>query len=250
MKNPFLFGSAVSGDAFYDRDEIGRRLFRAVENGTNVLLYGPRRYGKTSLAGIVAEKLRAEGHQCIFFDMMKVNSMEQFLQAYANAAFSIQSRASKSLAAMSRFFRGLRPKLAIGKDGEPSLEMDFSSDPATPGTLEEVLSLPEAVENGGKNVVVIFDEFQEIGRLSAEMPAERIFRSVIQRQKRVNYVFLGSRTHLLKRMFTDAARPFYQSALVLEMEKPPLAKTRTCKIKLNVLQYSIYETLSKTTRFL
>ena len=71
MKNPFLFGPPVSGDQFYDREELGRELFRAVENGTNVLLYGPRRYGKSSLVTRVAEKLRADGHPCIFFDMMK-----------------------------------------------------------------------------------------------------------------------------------------------------------------------------------
>ena len=47
MKSPFLFGPPVSGDQFYDREELGRELFRAVENGTNVLLYGPRRYGKS-----------------------------------------------------------------------------------------------------------------------------------------------------------------------------------------------------------
>ena len=44
MNNPFLFGPLVSGDAFYDRAEIERELLRAVGNGTNVQLYGPRRY--------------------------------------------------------------------------------------------------------------------------------------------------------------------------------------------------------------
>ena len=221
MKNPFLFGPPVSGDQFYDREELGRELFRAVENGTNVLLYGPRRYGKSSLVTRVAEKLRADGHPCIFFDMMKVNSMEHFLQAYASAALSLQGRATKSLSALARFLKGLRPKLTISETGEPSLEMDFSGGPPTTKTLEDVLALPESIRIGGKNVIVVFDEFQEIERLSSDLPAERIFRSVIQRQKHVNYVYLGSRTHLLKRMFTDAARPFYQSALVLEMEKPP-----------------------------
>ena len=222
MKNPFLFGPLVSGDEFYDRSEIERELLRAVENGTNVLLYGPRRYGKSSLVARVVETLRAQGRPCIFFDMMKVNSLGHFLQAYASAALAVQSRTTRSLDALARFLKGLRPKLTIGENGEPSLEMDFCSSPPTTKTLEDVLALPEAMKTrNGKKPVVVFDEFQEIARFSSDLPAERIFRSVIQRQKNVDYVFLGSRTHLLKRMFTDAARPFYQSALVLEMEKPP-----------------------------
>ena len=220
MKNPFLFGPLVSGDAFYDRDETERDLLRAVGNGTNVLLYGPRRYGKSSLVARVVEKLRAEGHPCIYFDMMKVDSMEQFLQAYASAALALQDRATRSLGSLARFFRGLRPKFTVGEDGKPALELDFASPPTT-ATLEDVLALPESLHRGGRNVVVVFDEFQEIERLSSVLPAERVFRSVIQRQKRVNYIYLGSRTHLIRRMFTDAAKPFYQSALVLRMEKPP-----------------------------
>ncbi len=220
MKNPFLFGPLVSGDAFYDRAETERDLLRAVGNGTNVLLYGPRRYGKSSLVARVVEKLRAEGHPCIYFDMMKVDSMEQFLQAYASAALSLQDRATRSLGSLARFFRGIRPKFTVGENGRPAVELDFSSPPTT-STLEDVLALPESLHRGGKNVVVVFDEFQEIERLSSVLPAERVFRSVIQRQKHVNYVYLGSRTHLIRRMFTDAAKPFYQSALVLRMEKPP-----------------------------
>lgn len=220
MKNPFLFGPLVSGEAFYDRTEIERELLRAVGNGTNVLLYGPRRYGKSSLVARAVERLRAEGHPCVYFDMMKVDSMEQFLQAYASAALSLQDRATRSLGSLARFFRGLRPKFTLGEDGKPSLELDFSSPPTT-STLEDVLALPESLHRGGKNVVVVFDEFQEIERLSSVLPAERVFRSMIQRQRHVNYVYLGSRTHLIRRMFTDAAKPFYQSALVLRMEKPP-----------------------------
>ena len=220
MKNPFLFGPLVSGDAFYDRAEIERDLLRAVGNGTNVLLYGPRRYGKSSLVARVLETLRAEGHPCIYFDMMKVDSMEQFLQAYASAAFALQDRATRNLGSLARFFRGLRPKFTVGEDGKPALELDFASPPTT-ATLEDVLALPESLHRGGRNVVVVFDEFQEIERLSSVLPAERVFRSMIQRQKRVNYIYLGSRTHLIRRMFTDAAKPFYQSALVLRMVKPP-----------------------------
>lgn len=218
--NPFAFGVFVSGEQFYDRAEIRADLLRYIRNRQNVLLYGPRRYGKSSLAVDVAEELRREGLICIWFDLMKVNSLEHFVVEYAKAAYAVASRTERNLQKALGFFRALRPKVSVGTDGETSFGIELDADAVGSGTVEEVLSLPERLAGDGR-IVVFFDEFQEIGRLSSDLALERVFRSVIQRQKKVDYVFLGSKTHTLRRMFTDAARPFYESAAVLCMRKPP-----------------------------
>lgn len=220
LDNPFAFGVFVSGEQFYDRAEIRSDLLRYIRNRQNVLLYGPRRYGKSSLAANVAEELRREGRVCIWFDLMKVNSLEHFVAEYAKAAYAVASRTERNLQKVLGFFRALRPKVSVGTDGETSFGIELGTDGVGPDTVEEVLSLPERLAGDGR-IVVFFDEFQEIGRLSSELALERIFRSVIQRQTKVDYVFLGSKTHTLRRMFTDAARPFYESAAVLCMSKPP-----------------------------
>jgi AAA+ ATPase superfamily predicted ATPase len=49
MKNPFKYGSRVCGNAFFDRAKIMRDMLCVVDGGNNAVLYGPRRYGKTSL---------------------------------------------------------------------------------------------------------------------------------------------------------------------------------------------------------
>lgn len=220
QENPFAFGVFVSGEQFYDRTEIRTDLMRYIRNRQNVLLYGPRRYGKSSLAADVAEELRREGRVCVWFDLMKVNSLEHFVVEYAKAAYAVASRVERNLQKVLDFFRALRPKVSVGTDGETSFGIEMEAGGAGPDTVEEVLSLPERLAGDGR-IVVFFDEFQEIGRLSSDLVLERIFRSVIQRQKKVDYVFLGSKTHTLRRMFTDAARPFYESAAVLCMSKPP-----------------------------
>ena len=51
MKNPFVFGGVVSGEAFCDREEELAELLRAVQNGQNVVLHSPRRFGKCGPAG-------------------------------------------------------------------------------------------------------------------------------------------------------------------------------------------------------
>ena len=57
MENPFNYLQFATGDRFYDREEIRRGLrSRFLSGQTNVVLYGPRRYGKSS------RKLVEDGH--------------------------------------------------------------------------------------------------------------------------------------------------------------------------------------------
>ena len=47
--NPFTFGALALDQAFTNREREIRELVRDMENGQDVLLYAPRRYGKSSL---------------------------------------------------------------------------------------------------------------------------------------------------------------------------------------------------------
>ena len=47
--NPFTFGDLALDEAFTDREEEIRELVSDMRNGQNVLVYAPRRYGKSSL---------------------------------------------------------------------------------------------------------------------------------------------------------------------------------------------------------
>ena len=82
MKNPFKFGKEVSGYQFYDRQEATHSLLRKLRDGsTNVVLFAPRRYGKTSLVLKVIEQLsRTDGICGLCFDMTRV----PFDEAYRN----------------------------------------------------------------------------------------------------------------------------------------------------------------------
>jgi len=58
--------------------------------------------------------------------------------------------------------------------------------------------------------VIVFDEFQRILEYGSDV-VERTLRSVIQKQEHVAYLFLGSRKHMIQRMFLDESRPLYRS---------------------------------------
>lgn len=219
MTNPFKYGREVSGYQFYDRKEAGELLYRRLSGGsTDVVMYAPRRYGKTSLVLRVLERFRQEGVSGLCFDMAKVPSLERFCEEYANSVFALIGGRRELMHKVMDYLAHLHPTLSV--NGEISLNYGTKM---TPTSISEVLDLPErlAEDAGLDSVIVAFDEFQEIAELSQAFPLEKIFRSCIQAHRRVRYVFFGSKTHLLKRMFADHSRPFYESAQPMRLEKPP-----------------------------
>jgi hypothetical protein len=77
--------------------------------------------------------------------------------------------------------------------------------------LDEVLETPAKIAAKGKlSVVVVFDEFQQILEYGNDQ-VERKLRSVIQNHRHVGYIFLGSRKHLIQKMFMDRSRPLYRA---------------------------------------
>ena len=55
--NPFRFGPLALDDAFTDREAEIASLAADARNGQDVVVFAPRRYGKSSLVWRVAQKL-------------------------------------------------------------------------------------------------------------------------------------------------------------------------------------------------
>ena len=66
-----------------------------------------------------------------------------------------------------------------------------------------------------RRAVLVFDEFQEIVTLDRAYP--NLMRAVFQEQPEVGHVYLGSKRHVLERIFEDENEPFWRSAKRLEI---------------------------------
>src|SRR6201988_5243197 len=55
--NPFRFGALARDEAFTDRDDEIAELLSDARNGPDVVIFPPRRFGKTSLVDRVAQRL-------------------------------------------------------------------------------------------------------------------------------------------------------------------------------------------------
>ncbi|MCL5031589.1 MAG: ATP-binding protein [Bacteroidetes bacterium] len=222
--NPFSYGTIVKEPYFFDREEECRRIIDTLSGGNNLVLFAPRRFGKTSLVFRAIEELEKKGFICIYFDFMPVYSRESFIEAYSKAIISKQGNFQKAVKALAKFVKGISPKLVFNQAGNPEFSINFIENKINEKTLGEILDLPENLASAGKRFIVVLDEFQEINKLNGEN-FEKLFRSKIQHHKNVNYLFLGSRTHLLNDMFNNRGRAFYNAAMLMQIDSLPQKET-------------------------
>lgn len=126
MKNPFVYGEEVTGEAFWNRVKEIQELTQDIKNGQNVIIFSTRRYGKTSLIKNVLEKVRKKGVLTVYVDLYPAITEEKFVEVYAKAVSrSLGKPTQKILDAVKRLFPKLIPKIVIRGEGEAEFEFDY-----------------------------------------------------------------------------------------------------------------------------
>ena len=218
--NPFKFGKIVSDEYFYNREEELLKITRTLASGNNIALYAPRRYGKSSLIAKALNQLRKEGFLCVHFDFMSVYSQKTFIENYAKQILKSRKKSElqKVISTFASFVEGIKAGVSFDFAGNPEFSLSFLENRNKEESLIDVINLPESMADNNQKYIVAFDEFQEISKLNGEN-FEKILRSQIQTHKNVSYVFLGSKTHMLKDMFNNKNRAFYNSADIMNINK-------------------------------
>ena len=223
---PFRFGEIVEGEYFTDRDAEGRALKEDIHHGLNVVLISPRRLGKTSLVLHVIHELRREGALVAYVDLLRAPSKERLAAHLAAALYAgLESPFDRARQRAATFFQHLRitPKPTLNPDGSLSFEFGASmaaGDRDADQTLEQLLLMPaEIARTRQRRVALVLDEFQEIVELDPRLPG--LMRGVFQAQAEVAHVFMGSRQHLLRRVFTDRGQPLYRLAKPMSLGPIP-----------------------------
>jgi len=223
--NPFSFGALALDEAFADREAELGELTSDIRNGQDVVVFAPRRYGKSSLVWRAAGALAADGVLVAQIDLMTTASKESLAAAlarsiYEQVATTIERVRDRALAP----FRGLQVQPTINvnpNDGTLSFSFGVGHRPSDiDATLERLLELPAELAGArGRRVALVIDEFQEIVSIDPELP--KLLRSVFQRQPEIAHVYLGSKQHIMERIFNDANEPFWRSARSIELGPIP-----------------------------
>ena len=221
MRNPFKYGVRVSGSSFFDRTKVKRAMLNTLDGGSNIVLYGPRRYGKSSLVGELLDDLRRNGTACAELNLMDIASLDDFIAKFARAVYRELAPMTGALNQVAGLFKRITPTVGIDNEGKPELKFTITSAKAGVEALRDVLELPAKLCAKNKRMVIALDEFQEVSELGLGPQFERTMRSVIERQTNVSYIFLGSKAHLIERMFSAKSRPFYNAAQKFTLTRPP-----------------------------
>jgi uncharacterized protein len=219
-RNPFRYGALALDEAFTDRAAEIRELEADVRNGQDVVIFAPRRYGKSSLMWRVAQRLVAKRVLVAQADLMTTPTKERLAEKLARTIHD--DVASPLLRARERLrvFQGLRITPTVSVDPQTgAVGFSFMAGPAPEdldATIERLLQLPaELAADRKRPVALILDEFQEIVDIDAELP--KLLRAVFQQQPEVAHVYLGSKRHMMRRIFNDENEPFWRSAKQMEL---------------------------------
>ena len=203
-----------------ERDLVGRKgfvdsLVNRLLEGQSVMLTGPRRIGKTSLAYEVLRRVKEDGSYTASVDFFRFSSKKDFATGLIDACLENRTGISKTLKLMQDKTKILTSgaKFAIKlKDLEISLGYAKKSDDEL---LDFALQLPGILtEKDKKHMVVMFDEFQDTARVAGPDIFKHM-RSHFQIQTQVSYLFLGSKEGMMNTLFSDRKEAFYRFATML-----------------------------------
>jgi uncharacterized protein len=221
QSNPFRFGALALDESFADREDERNELVADVRNGQDVVVFAPRRCGKSSLVWSASQALGREGVLVAHVDLMTTPTKERLAAALARSIYeAIASPLERLKERALAPFRGLQVQPTVTIDPEDgSLSFSFAlgrSDADIDATLERLLQLPAELGGSGKRrTALVLDEFQEIVEVDPNLP--RLLRSVFQQQPEVAHVYLGSKRHVMEEIFSDANEPFWRSAKSIEL---------------------------------
>jgi len=212
--SPFPFHGPLEPGQVSGRDDLIDDLVERISARRVTALLGPRRFGKTSVLGRVAEQAEAGGATVVSVDLYEVSSMAD-----------IAVRLDESLAtARGPGLAQLRHLAASAEINLGLVKLSFarrSADQPDPVAVVHILLDTLVAMCRRSPTLLAVDEFPGIDRVDG---AAGLLRTKLQGHvQEIGIVFAGSHTSLMRAMFSDVERPFYGQADLVEIG--PLSST-------------------------
>lgn len=195
-------------------------LITEVLKGQRLVLYGRRNTGKTSLIQSVVIPEFKKNHKnslVVYADLMGVRSLEQIsdrIRVSFQDAFS-QAFPKKALFDnMIKFVQDLRPQLTVDAlSGDMSFSVEVAD--SNKGTGFEQLLKKIGKIHAKTKALIVLDEFQDIAFIEE---AEAKLRNALQQLPAdLPVVILGSKRHLLVKIFSKPQAPFANWGMPIEL---------------------------------
>lgn len=222
IKNPFIIGGYISNEYFCDRENETNELISSILNGRNTVIVSPRRMGKTGLIEhcFAKNKIRKD-YYTFFIDIYATGTIKELVYLLGKQIFdTLKPKGKKIIGHFFSTIASLRTAFKLDPlTGLPLFDIGIGEIKQPLLSLEEIFTY---LESANKRCIVAIDEFQKIA-CYPEKNVEAILRTHIQKCKNTNFIFSGSHRHIIHNIFFSASKPFYQSAMLLNLE--PIAYT-------------------------
>ena len=215
--NPFVVTGKIEPEFFCDRVAESARIVKSITNGNNLVIISPRRMGKTGLIRFCYDKPEIRDKYYTFFiDILHTSSLRELTYVLGREVYETLLPLSRKMAlAFVRTLKSISGKFGFDPvTNMPSFSIELGDIAHPEYTLEEIF---QYLAEADKPCIVSIDEFQQIVKFP-EKNVEARLRTYIQKIGNCHFIFAGSERHMMQEMFASSARPFYQSADMMELK--------------------------------
>ncbi|MBR3454330.1 MAG: ATPase [Bacteroidaceae bacterium] len=215
LNNPFVIGKYVDKQYFCDREKESAQLVHHIVNGRNITIMSERRLGKTGLIEHVFATCLPSDYETFLIDIYTCKNLREMVYMLANEVFKKIAKRQPLLERLLRIVRSIKTTISYDTiTGLPEIGFGLGEIHQPEVTLDEIFHY---LETSDKLCIVAIDEFQKIASFK-EDNIEALLRTKIQHLKNTQFIFAGSERHLMEDIFSDPARPFYNSVVFMQLK--------------------------------
>lgn len=228
----FPTDTPIDASAMIGRGDDITRMATALLGGTNLVVAGPRRTGKTSVCDAAVDIAAQEGAYTVAVDLFLLADAAALAEELTLAALAnrpvLRNALARAARATGQVWDALSESVAIRAHqdlGAAGIDLELPLIPhraqASPAdALRTAVQLLGAIASADERRMVVFlDEFQEIagGRFGDPDTVTKMLRAVLQRSPSVAVVFAGSIEHMMRELFGPSDRALSQFGSFFEL---------------------------------
>ena len=205
----FIFDCLVDRENICNLKKEQKKLKEMIDKKSNIVLYAPRNFGKTSILKniIIPDYKKGNKRSFVFFaDLFQVKSIESIISRLSIAferSFEKSFPVKSIIQNIKTLFGSLSPEVNI----DPfTNSVNLSIAPILKKRSYSVESIFELINKIASKIpaLVIIDEFQDISFIPE---AEAIFRTAFQNISSLPIILSGSKAHILTQIFANPNSP-------------------------------------------
>ena len=225
MGRYFTYDGLLEENEICNLEKERETIWKHVQNGDCIKIFGKRNYGKTSLVkNVIAKRWTksSEDHLVLYVDFYSVTSLDNIsfeMSKAFNKVFSMKRNLLEKGVDWFKYLKNIKPIYDFSTDGSSMGQLSFKS-----SLDKKIVDFDEVIENIGilfkKNrfkFLVVFDEFQEIAKVQQ---AEAKFRDALQNlPTTIPVIIMGSKFHILNEIFNKLKAPFHSWGVTVEFSE-------------------------------